>query len=181
MTCIIGYLEKDKIWMAGDRVAADTGQWQKQVINEPKVFRIGSFIMGYTSSFRFGDLLKYSFKPTEPHPDDDLSSFMRWSFVVELRKLLRDEGYSRIDSNQESGGTMLVGIGDRLFMIQDDFAVIEYSSQYAAIGCGAPYALGALMAVDRFDLEPSERLDIAMQAASSLSAFVSNEYDVISL
>lgn len=181
MTCIIGFLEKGKVWLAGDRVAADTGQWQNQVINEPKVFQTGSFIMGYTSSFRFGDLLKYSFCPTEPREDEDLSRYMRQTFIVELRKLLRDEGYSRVDSNQESGGTMLVGIAGRLFLVQDDFSIIEYSSQYTAVGCGAPYALGALTAIDHFDLEPSERLGIAMFAASSLSAYVSKEYDVISI
>lgn len=53
--------------------------------------------------------------------------------------------------------------------------------EIAAVGCGAPYALGALTAIDHFDLDPSERLGIAMYAASSLSAYVSKEYDVISV
>jgi len=64
MTVIIGIIDKknNKAIIAGDSAATDSWDYQTK-IKHPKVFRNGKFIIGYTHSFRLGDVLRYAFNP----------------------------------------------------------------------------------------------------------------------
>jgi ATP-dependent protease HslVU (ClpYQ) peptidase subunit len=47
-------------------------------------------------------------------------------------------------SNEETGGSFLVGYKGRLFQIYGDYQVGESVINYASVGCGDNYALGAM-------------------------------------
>jgi len=74
----------------------------------PKVFANGSYVMGFTTSFRMGQLLRYAFTPPEPDTAD-LHRFMCTAFTDALRQCLKDGGWAQKDKEQEEGGTFLVG------------------------------------------------------------------------
>lgn len=178
MTCIIGLIQDDVVRLAGDRISAAPSQYFIENSNAPKVFSNGEFIIGYTTSFRFGDILQYKFKaPALALSDRDPTKHMKTLFVDELRKVLKDEGYAEVSNNRENGGQMLVGVRGRLFVVQDDFAVIEPQDNYTAIGCGRDYALASLYTSDEYDVDT--RIQLAMGAAHKYSAYVSKKYDTI--
>jgi len=122
--------------------------WDSRQTNLQKVFINGDFIIGYSWSFRMGQLLQYSTELKGFHvTDDDPLPFMVLQFVPAVREILRAGGYTAIENNRESGGEFLVGVNRHLFRIGSDFQVNSYFGGYDAIGCGGRYALGALSAL----------------------------------
>lgn len=144
--------------------------------SDPKVFRNGDFLMGFTSSFRMGQLLRYAFTPPDKWPTKDLYEYMVTDFVNGIRSCLKGGGYARTESGEESGGTFLVGFQKRLFVISDDYQVSEWALPYAAVGCGAPYALGSLYATE--GESPEDRVRIALEAAEKFSIGVSSPFTI---
>ncbi len=175
MTCIVGCVESGKVIIGGDSAGVD-GSYNLSVRSDVKVFRNGPMIMGFTSSFRMGQLLRYAFQPPQRHPDTDVYQYMVTTFVDAVRDCLKRGGYARQDAGEESGGFFLVGYAGRLFEIQSDYEVAEVSDGFMAVGCGAPIALGAMYAT--MGRPGRERITTALCAAERLSAGVRGPYTI---
>lgn len=142
MTVIVGIQTNEAVYIGADSVGV-AGHLKQQSAN-PKVFQNGPMLIGYTSSFRMGQLIEHVLQVPE-HPEDmPTMRYMVSVFIPALRKCLVDGGYTRIESNQEVGGCFLVGYLGRLFDIQPDFQVHEYADGYAATGSGQDFALAAI-------------------------------------
>ncbi|MER5780251.1 hypothetical protein ABT104_00770 [Streptomyces mobaraensis] len=166
---IVGLTDEDRVYLGGD--AAGISGSRLTIRKDPKVFRNGPFVLGFCGSFRMGQLLHHVFKAPKPK-GDDLDRFMTTRFVDKLRACLKEAGWARKDSEQEKGGTFLVGIHGRLFIVYEDYQVAEPADGYAAIGCGNEFALGSLHTTATADLGPRERLTAALTAASHHSTGV---------
>ncbi|WP_299537946.1 hypothetical protein [uncultured Streptomyces sp.] len=172
MTVIVGLVHKQRVHLGGD--SAGVAGLSITVRRDTKVFRKGPYVMGFTTSFRMGQLLHHAFEA--PHPSGNLDRFMVTTFVDALRTCFKDGGWARKESEQEEGGTFLVGVAGRLFQIESDFQVGESVDGYAAVGCGYDLARGALHATAGLRLAPRERLTAALAAATHHSAGVSAPY-----
>lgn len=169
MTCIVGLVDGNSIWMGGDSAGAD-GSWSLTVRADRKVFRNGPMIFGFTTSFRMGQLLRYALKVPHHEPDVDVDRYMATTFIDAVRDCLKAHGYATKKDGQESGGTFLVGYRGRLFHIADDYQVGEALDGFDACGCGSDLAKGALFASAH--LGGHDRLDLALRAAERHSAGV---------
>ncbi|MFI9203066.1 hypothetical protein [Streptomyces sp. NPDC053048] len=168
MTVIVGLVHDGRVYLGGD--SAGVSGSRLTVRRDPKIFRNGPYAMGFTTSFRMGQLLHHAFRA--PKPEGDLDRFMTTVFVDKLRTCLKDGGWARKDSEQEQAGTFLVGVYDRLFAVHDDYQIAEPADGYAAVGCGDEFALGALHATADLGLKPRKRLTLALTAAGYHSAGV---------
>lgn len=178
MTCIAGIVDKGRVFIGGD--SAGVGDYDLVVRADRKVFAIGDYVMGFTTSFRMGQLLAHAFAPPNPPSDsEDLMRFMVVDFIDVVRKLLKDNGFSKVEDNVESGGTFLVGVKGRLFHIADDFQVGESTHGFDACGCGAQLALGSLWAMQTRNLHPIEKVRAALAAAETFSAGVRAPFHII--
>lgn len=167
MTCIAGIAENGAVHLAGD--SAGCSGWDLTVRADPKVFVNGPYVLGFTSSFRMGQLLRYSFAPPSPE-GHDLHGFMCTAFIDALRTCLKDGGWAVKDKEQEEGGEFLAGVAGRLFTVQTDYQVGEPADGYAAVGCGFQVARGALFATS--GQKPEARLRTALEAAERFSGGV---------
>ena len=174
MTCIVGLLENGNIYMGGD--SAGVGGYSLSTRKDEKVFINGEFIFGFTTSFRMGQLLRYSLDPLERYPKIDVYKFMVNDFINAVRKCLKDGGYAQKDKEEELGGTFLVGYQGRLFEIEDDYQVAEVFENYASCGCGFDLALGSLFSTE--GQEPEKRVRMALEAAAKFSAGVSPPFNI---
>lgn len=174
MTCICGVASKGEVFIGGDS-AALTG-WAMTVRSDPKVFINGPFLIGFTSSFRMGQLLRFSFKPPIHHAGVSIDEYMVTSVVDAVRECLKEGGYSTKQNERESGGRFLIGYRGRLFEVTEDYQVGEALDGLAAVGCGDQVACGALYALR--DLEPMERIRRALEAAERFSAGVRGPFTV---
>ena len=178
MTCIAAWIEGKTIWMAGDSAGVGGG-YRMQIRSDPKVFILGSYVMGYTSSFRMGQLLRYSFKVPDCPTDMDLDRFMRTDFINAVRKCLSKGGYREKKDEVESGGFFLVGVKGRLFEVCDDFQVASVPEPFMATGCGESFALGALAAMQKIKMHPKQRLIKSLEIAERYSAGVRRPFIVV--
>ncbi len=178
MTCIVGYIDKKnkKMYMGGDSAGA-SGSWSTSRKDE-KVFIKGKMLFGFTSSFRMGQLIRYSF--SIPEKDENMTDYeyMCTKFIDALRKTFKDGGYSKINNNTETGGTFLVAFNGELYNIEDDFQVGMTRLNYDSCGCGYKTAVGALF--ERHG-EPKKLIDIALSAASYFSGWVKPPFNIIEM
>lgn len=146
LTCIIGLMANGKVYMGADSAAV--GDNESRILTPSKIFLRGKFLIGFTSSFRMGQILQYMLDVRDQNPEEPDYNFMVTGFAWAVRKVFKDEGYSTVENNAEVGGCFLVGYRGQLYQVQSDFSVLRYADDFDAIGCGACYALAAMAALD---------------------------------
>ncbi len=163
MTCIVGLIHKNNIYMGAD--SAGVSENGLELRKDSKIFHNGEFLIGFTTSFRMGQLLRYKFTPPEIS-EIPLEKYMVTSFVDALRVCFKNSGYTKKSEDCEAGGTFLIGVRGRLFLISDDFQIGESINDYNACGCGGDIAKGALFALQNNPLLSSEeKITMALFAA----------------
>lgn len=163
MTCIVGLAQNGKVYMAAD--SAGVSGWSLTTQENPKLFRVGKMLIGFTTSFRMGQLLGYTLK-VPLHPESmPVEEYMATLFVDAVRECLKKGGYTKVEGQREEGGIFLVGYRGRLFKFDCDFHIGESADSYAACGCGEDLARGAMYALSPHDLEPTTALAVALGAA----------------
>lgn len=182
MTCIVGIADSGNVYLGAD--SAGVSGFNTTIRTDVKVFRNGPYVMGFTSSFRMGQLLQYTLKAPVPEDLDDseLHGFMCTVFVDEVRDCLKAGGFAEDDKGQESGGTFLVGVQGHLYEVASDYQVGEREEGYEAIGCGEAYALGSLYSTSGNDAyTPVARITLALEAADRYSNGVQGPFHYATL
>lgn len=177
MTCIVGWVEKDRVLMGGDRAGSNNSITHN--VLHPKVFRKKQFVFGYTSSFRFGQLIEHTLDVGGVDPELDPHEFLVETLIPRLRQILKDAGYAKIENNEESGGSVLVAYKKRLFQIQDDFSVLEHQDGYDAVGSGSYFAIGSLYTSRQQGTPADQAVKLALQAAARHNPFVREPFDIL--
>ena len=175
MTCIVGLEQEGKVYMGGDSAAVVNGNLQ--LSDTPKVFKKDELLIGYTWSFRMGQILQYAktYPKQKEHPDN--YTYLIKSFVPYLRDIFKDAGWLEVEKSREEGGQFLVGIRGELFEINSDFSVLKMVDGFDAVGSGSHYALGALRILKHnTDKEPTIKVGLALEAAAYFSTSVSSPF-----
>jgi ATP-dependent protease HslVU (ClpYQ) peptidase subunit len=173
VTCIVGLRHRGHVYLGGD--SAGVAGMSLTVRADEKVFRTGPYVMGFTTSFRMGQLLRYKLEP--PAPTEGLDRFMVTTFVDAVRSCLSDGGWLKKESSKEEGGTFLVGVAGELFAVYSDFQVGRAADEYDAVGCGADLAKGAMHATR--GRAARHRLLGALSAAAHHSGGVVEPFTVV--
>ena len=181
MTCIAGVVTHDNVvYIGGDSAAISN--WNMTVRAVAKVFYNGPMLFGYTTSFRMGQLLQYALVIPEQKPTQSIYEWLVTTFLDAVREGLKEGGYALKEKEQESAGQFLVGYRNHLFEIDDDYQVNETLGNMAAIGCGAPYALGSLYSTTTYtELSPHSRIFEALRVAQHFSAGVREPFHILRL
>jgi hypothetical protein len=189
MTCIAGLVSKPKVYIAADSLGAGNGCKQEystaKLIKLPVKMMTGEYtsslvymLIGYTSSYRMGDILKYQFEPPTIGLNQDINEYLVSSFVPELIDCFDKNFFTRAKDSAKSGGNFLLGLEGRLFHVQDDFSVLEPVNGYTAVGSGQEFAMGALYALENVTCAPEEALRDAIGAASQFSTTVGGKANI---
>lgn len=177
MTCIVGFVEGDSVYIGGD--SAGVAGFDLTVRADRKVFRNGPMLFGFTTSFRMGQLLRYALKVPDHDPRTDVDQYMVTKFIDAVRECLKTHGWASKEKESEQGGTFLVGYRGQLFVIHSDYQVARPMDGFAAVGCGDSIALGALSATAH--LTGVERIETALRAAERHSAGVRSPFTIEAL
>ena len=178
MTCIVGLESEGRVWMGGDRAAVDQSHYLSHC-EQPKVFRRGDLVFGYTTSFRMGQLLQFKLKVPELTEDQPIDEYMATAFIDAVRDCLKEGGYTRVDCSRETIGTFLVGVRGRLYIVDDDYNVRRDNGGFNAVGSGLSVALGSMHSTAKLRLHPRERIAMALEAASTFITTVRGPFDII--
>lgn len=181
MTCIVGLIQQGKIIIGGD--SAGVGGLSIHIRRDTKVFKTGPFIMGFTSSFRMGQLLMSShYKIPKQKKGQSDFDFMITTFIDSVKECFRKGGYSqRYTDGDDKGGTFLVGYKGELYMIDEDYQVAMTKDNFISVGCGEEIAEGAMYALQNVKMNPYEKLEIALSAAAHFSGGVEKPFNYVEM
>lgn len=182
MTCIVGLVHNGITYIGGDSLGSSN--YSKAVRLDKKVFHIkdiNNAIMGFTSSYRMGQLLMYGtglIDSRDVLQNEIDHEYLVTKFIPNVIDLFEKGGYSRTRSGEKEGGTFLFGYRGNLYKIDSDFQVAEAADKYDACGSGADFALGSLFSTKNVD-DPLLRIKKALQAASTYAIGVEPPYYII--
>lgn len=177
MTCVVGLVDKKTVYIGAD--SASVSGWTSRITSLPKVFRRGPFLIGYTTSFRMGQLLEHALEVPAQGAETNDRRYLVTVFAETVRSLLKERGVAKIEANTESGGQFLVGYRGHLYSVQSDFQVNEMADGFDAVGSGAEYALGALAALRT--MKPMPRLKRALAISAHFNMGVSAPFFIRSI
>jgi ATP-dependent protease HslVU (ClpYQ) peptidase subunit len=176
LTCIVALRNKDRIYMGAD--SAGVGGYSRSNRMDPKIYRVGAMLIGFTTSFRMGQLLGYSLALPHHHADVGVEKYMATAFITAVRDCLKGGGWAEKEKEQERGGTFLVAYKERIFEVESDYQVGERAEAYNAVGCGFDLALGSLYTSESSAYSPRERVELALRAAAAFSAGVHEPFRI---
>jgi ATP-dependent protease HslVU (ClpYQ) peptidase subunit len=174
MTCIVGLIDGNAVWLGGDRAATDQGL-NRTLLKEPKIFAKGELGFGFCGSPKVMDALKHGIELPIQASDDD-----RAFLVTELVPAIRD-GLIKLDAagpdNSPFGGTgevcfpgeILIAYRARLYRMQTNFQLIEGDEKFASVGSGSTLALGSFEATKKV-WGAKKRVLMALEASTKNAA-----------
>lgn len=177
MTCIVGLETKDGIIMGADSGAVSG--WSIYATRLRKVFRTNGFLIGYTSSFRMGQILQYELEVEEQKRKQSDLEYLATTFVDAVRECLGDGGFKQVKEEKDIGGQFLVGYRGKLYEVHSDFQVNSSMDGYTSVGCGGDFALGNMWNSKK--LLPKTRVTQALKAATHFSACVCGPYNILTM
>lgn len=150
-----------------------------------KILRTGTYLIGYTGSFRIGQALCGAELP-EPPPDGDLYEHMVSRFLPAVAHVLRQDRDEIGDMWMKDTGVPLaargclaVALGGRVFGVTADFSILD-PGNCIAIGSGRAYAYGALHALGT-EGRPEDRVEKALEATAAYSPSVRGPFHIETL
>ncbi len=178
MTCIVGVVHKNKIYMGGDSCGSSASSWSQ--VGNPKVFQVKDFLIGCTSSFRMIDLLTHELDVGRDHPEDSDDKFMRTTFIEGIRSCLKKGGFARSQGGVETGGNFLVGYNGKLYEVQGDYSILNCPEWGQSVGSGEGPARGSLW-TSRKEKDAKKRVITALESAEAVVPGVRGPMVVLSL
>lgn len=178
MTCIAGLVDgtSGRVVMGGDSCAFSGWDITPGIV---KVFHNGPCLIGTSGDAREGQLLRYALTVPEQPEDMERQRFMSTMFVDALRACFKDAGYAQKEKEKEEhDGRLLVAYQGHLFAVYGNYAVLEASTGFNAIGVGEDYAKGVLFATTAATLTAEARVLLALQAAEALSGGVRGPFTI---
>lgn len=182
MTCIVGLINNDRVWMGVDSCGSNL--WQRFERSDMKLFNcpgVKNSLVSYTSSFRMGQILMYAeglFDELAVLKDEVDHRYMVTKFIPKVQKAFKEGGFGKEENGQRTGGCFLVAYKNKLFSVESDYQVGVNSIGYAADGCGMDFALGSLHTTAATKMHPRERVLAALRAAAMFSTGVGGPFHV---
>lgn len=145
MTCTIGFRLKDGVIMASD--SAGTANDFQIIRRDPKIFAKNNILFGIAGSFRMRDVLMYDVKIPQKKNKQTLDEYVRTDLIDAIRTTFIKKGICKVEDNENTSlGSILLGIENKLYVIDSDFQVGENLDPFAVIGSGEVMATGILAA-----------------------------------
>lgn len=178
MTCICGMVRDGHVYMAGDLMGSNgfTGK----VYPDSKVFVNGEFIIGYTSSFRMGQILEWNWQAPLREEGITDRQYMQLNVIESLRETFAAYGYGVKKGLEDIGGNFLIGYKGCLYEMQNNFSLLSIPD-YAAVGSGGYHAEAVLhLLYNQEEESPFDIMQVAIGTAAHFTQSVSEECTVYS-
>lgn len=177
MTCIVGCVLRDKVYMGADSFSGNIGF--KTTETTPKLFKNGCLLFGVSGSWRLNQILSTEFHFQKKKPSDPKK------FLIELMPEIQDAIDSiRTDKDEEVMVDMLVGCNGRLFHVQNDLAITETKEGFNCAGMGHDMAMSQMKIMSKMrslkkqdsEFLPKDMLRIALEAVEESCPIVSSPF-----
>lgn len=182
MTCIIGYVEGEKVFMGSDSCVSSG--WTEAILNndEGKVFKKGDIVFGITGLLRYMQLIRHDLTIRQKGTEETDIEYLTTGVMKGILNCFKNNNAITIKDNKtRANWGALLGYNKKLYTIGGAFSIISTDKNYLAHGCGMQFALGSLHSLEKYKLSPKERITKALEAASEYSAGVSPPFNIVEL
>jgi ATP-dependent protease HslVU (ClpYQ) peptidase subunit len=169
MTLVIGLKDKDRVWMGADSFSSTS--FHGKAVYGKKIFKPkdnNNVLIGICGSHRHQDLLQFTdgiFNKVDMYENKVIDrEYLVTKVVPNISKVFRDNKCEYVENGESYGGSFIFGFKDGLYELQSDYSILESMNDYLCIGSGMYHADGAMEATKGLNLEPVERLKLALQA-----------------
>tara|TARA_Y100000310_G_scaffold307018_1_gene348680 strand:- start:2092 stop:2664 length:573 start_codon:yes stop_codon:yes gene_type:complete len=179
MTCVIGFKDEDYIYIGADSLGSNG--ITKTVRKDKKVFQKNDMLIGFSGSYRMGQIIQYKFVMPEHPKEMDVDTYMRSIFIDTMIDCLTENGHTKIIDNERFGASFIIAYKNRMFEIDEDYHVGESVEDYIAIGSGAEVALGAIIGILKYckDIKTSKLVTSALEASEEVSCGVGRPFVIM--
>lgn len=180
MTCIAAIIDQDGVGHIASDSLGSNGH-TKDVYKNQKIFQLGNMLIGYTSSYRMGQLLQYELSLPPRKVGQSLDKYMYTDFIASVRSLMKDHGYLRVDANVERIGSFLIVTEGRIYQMQDDLSLLETEDRFGSCGSGEFHAIATMHTLSKRKIRMSaeEILREAIETASKYVATVGGDVRIL--
>lgn len=182
MTVVAGVAERGLVIMGADS-GSILGEEEMTVVKSPKVWRRKGWLMGFSGSWRIGNVLQRYLKP-EPAPDTDKaienaigSLAEQMQEIFRTHKVKQDEHWDALFGTH--GNLYYIGVDLSWQQIAQDKT--KKRASYYAIGSGGREARAALSALSGMDVTPRKRVIRSLNAAAECNAYVRGPFKIFTL
>lgn len=179
MTCIVGLVDKGKVYIGGD--SAGTSGYYLFSRADEKVFKKEEFIFGFTTSFRMGNLIRYKLNIPKRTENQETDNYLYTDFIDSIINCFKQNNYASINNNVVEGGTFLFGYRGNLYRVEDDFQLAKGVLNYDSCGCGFDIARGCLYGLSNIKMKPEDKILKSLEAAEQFSSGVRRPFNIVSI
>lgn len=178
MTCIVGITDGKKVIIGCDsQTTGNDINDIKNIRKDKKIFQKNNIIFGVTGSPRFTQILEFMWCFDAIDEGQDEFEYLVKTVVPTAMESLEVNKCSDLNNGRlTTDSAMLIGIGNRLFCLYSDFQIGESTKNYASIGSGMEFALGALTVLENMNITNKQKLEQALEVASFHSSTCSGPY-----
>lgn len=175
MTCIVGLVREDRVYLGADSAAVDVPSTQFiEQWSTPKTFKRDPFVFAFAGSWLVGQLVRLSLAIPDIN-DTEIEVYLVSKFIPALKKLLVKEGVEKDDE-----WVLLIGYENRLFRLGMEFSLGEPLDGFTAEGTGRDFAMGALHSVLASKKSPNFCITTALTAAAKYCPNVKEPFVYVS-
>lgn len=165
MTCIVGLEKHGMLSFGGDSITVRS--YTKTINRDSKVFQRDSLLFGTTGPVRLRNLLQYRLEIPVWAASHDPMTYLMNDFLEALHACFHNDGFEQEDKGRRFfEGRILLGLRSKLYIVGDEYNIGRPSDSYCAIGVGEEYASGSLHTTEQMNMEPLQRLRLALEAAA---------------
>lgn len=176
MTCIIAIEQNNQVFMGADRMGSNG--YSGEPVAFSKLFQNGIVTIGYSGSFRAGQILQYALEIPTKTLTDDIDKWVAIDLTQAIRTAYKENGWLEEKDGKAVGAPILIAVKGRCYQIQTDFSFIRSLTGEYATGSGMDYALGSLRST-RGKIPPKKRIIEALETASEYVVSVQAPFDLL--
>ena len=178
MTCIIAFKDTmNNVFLIGDKCGSNGNT--KDICVEPKVFHKNGFMIGYTTSFYMGQLLKHVWEVPEKNDSEGVDYYLHNTIRKSLINMFKINNFGEHENGYNIGDFILI-YDSRIFTVYADMQIFEHK-YLSSVGCGDVAARAAIEAYlnSGVSIQPEDMLTSTMEIVSNICCGVSKDYDII--
>ncbi len=177
MTIIVGVIRGSTVTIGGD--SRYTSNSYIHPCTEAKIWRQGPLIIGLTGSTREAQIIRHATTIPEPVEPSELKPWLSTTVVDKIREARKASGFDeKKGDGTEVGPRAMVGILGRLFVVFEDYCVLEYPDSMA-IGSGMDFAIGSLATTANMRMSATRRVKVALGVACIHDAYCAPPFTVL--
>lgn len=180
MTTIVAVTKGNSSWMGAEQQT--TSNSSIKLRSQPKVVKIGGYLVGSSGPTRLCDILQVHMPEIEPKPKDvPLRVHLLKTWITSLREMMSREGYKKNDKSADDfDGLFLVAKAGEICVIFNNFSVWSPEDDYYAIGSGEAFALGSLETSSLLGVKsPKKRIELALHCSIKHDVYSSGKITIL--